>query len=588
MDISFSFSGYSHYATEPPSKALELFLGEIEVLISSPSSTSIDVPIKGLSFAFDNAGEIKEAPKDVNISIIGLGIKMASTDVSIRFRNTPPSAFTRKPIVLTPTLPSPLRTFYIDAIAGLDSNSGSISSPFKTLSKLNTFAVAGDRFYLKGIFSSGITDRIGPVNNAGTATNPIQILPWPGFTATLSGGGTSDAYPAIFGNANLRYWIFKDLTLAPPNGMRAYSGGVASNVTFIGCTFIPTGGPSGAALLLQNPDFSFYDCTFTGTFGNLAANSGDVIFCMDGSHRCKLVRCTFDVNSYHVCLTLGGYQNSGNAGSNSAWVFDCSIRNPVAGGININGRGNNTIIEHSRFYDIATTSSVPSRTAIAVSAPDCIIRYNTAWNLGREFIKSQAYTSFGVIQTPNNSHFHNNTAFNVKGMAINLAVSNSLDPNLYHTNLLFEHNLVWKCGQSTINTGVAGEEFGFFNGVFYPIWHNCFGTSIGYAAGTIGGTIFRNNCFSRSAPSNPDLFLLGVRLFDTSNIPYTLTQVQSTFAGCENNIQKTDPIFVSESDPPNLRLQATSPMIDAGYTLSGISYLGSAPDIGTYEFGGNE
>jgi len=481
----------------------------------------------------------------------------------------------------TPTLPTPLRTFYVDFDNGLDSNAGTQGSPYKTLSKVRTAAIAGDRFYLKGTFPSGDANRLGQVSNAGTAANPVQIVQWPNEIATLSGGGGVDGYPSIWGGVTMKYWVFKDLALAPPSNMRAFSGQQASFVTFINCTFASTGGPPGAVQLFNNPDFAFYDCTFTGTYGNLGANSGDVIFCQSGSHRLRLVRCNFDVTSYHVTITLGGFQNAADATSTDAWVVGCTIRNTVAGGININGKGDRALIEHNLLYDIATTSSVPSQTPIFVAAPDCIVRYNRAYNCGREFVKIQAYIFASFTQTPNRTHVHNNTAFDVKGMAFLLAVANNLDPNTQLVDVVVENNLVWKCGQSAVQTGIPGENFGFFSGVYYPAWINLFNTTTKYTAGTIGGCIFRNNALARSA-SNSDQYVLGVRLHDASNASYTMASFQSTFAGCANNKQRTDPVLVSEVTP-DLGLQAGSPMIDAGYATAGVAYQGAAPDIGYLE-----
>jgi hypothetical protein len=61
-----------------------------------------------------------------------------------------------------------------------------------------------------------------------------------------------------------------------------------------------------------------------------------------------------------------------------------------------------------------------------------------------------------------------------------------------------------------------------------------------------------------------------------------------TFGGntLQNNLVSSDPLFVNAS-AGNFQLQASSPAIDFGIPISGITdgYAGSAPDAGAYEYG---
>ncbi|WP_164743424.1 LamG-like jellyroll fold domain-containing protein [Microbacterium sulfonylureivorans] len=79
--------------------------------------------------------------------------------------------------------------------------------------------------------------------------------------------------------------------------------------------------------------------------------------------------------------------------------------------------------------------------------------------------------------------------------------------------------------------------------------------------------------------------LPGYNVFGANNIAARST-FQTTMVGStkSHNLENTDPLFVNEGGH-DLRLQSTSPAIDAGMVLPGISdgYTGSAPDAGAYE-----
>src|SRR5687768_221620 len=142
---------------------------------------------------------------------------------------------TRKPVVPTPSPPTPLRTFYVDAVGGSDSNAGTEALPFKTTTKINTTMQAGDRFYLKGEFTG---ERIGEATaDTGTSSNPIQFYVWPGETAWLHCGGGVDGYPAIYCFAGITYWWFNGIKVTPASGSTAAVLTVATsaNCTFVNC-----------------------------------------------------------------------------------------------------------------------------------------------------------------------------------------------------------------------------------------------------------------------------------------------------------------------------------------------------------------
>ena len=70
-------------------------------------------------------------------------------------------------------------TYYVDGASGLDTNPGTIGSPWKTINKANTTLVAGDTVYIRGGTYSvgaynGSTDTRGIIPiYSGTSGKPI-------------------------------------------------------------------------------------------------------------------------------------------------------------------------------------------------------------------------------------------------------------------------------------------------------------------------------------------------------------------------------------------------------------------------------
>ncbi len=69
-------------------------------------------------------------------------------------------------------------TYYVSYASGLDTYTGTISQPFKTITKAVSVAVAGDIIYLRGgthVYSAKIS-----ISKAGNATNRFYLLAYPG------------------------------------------------------------------------------------------------------------------------------------------------------------------------------------------------------------------------------------------------------------------------------------------------------------------------------------------------------------------------------------------------------------------------
>lgn len=498
----------------------------------------------------------------------------------------------RKPSYPTPTAPTPLRTFYVDAAGGSDSNDGSIGSPFQTISKIHTTMQAGDRFYMKGTFTG--TTSFGSAGNGGTSTDPIQLVVWPGETCALQNGGGINENPPIFLTSSSRnhFW-FQGISVEPQaNYRRVYSFNGGGNCVFIGCTFV------SCQIFLYGAsasDFSFYDCSWTGSLGSAVDNNGDAIIGFDGASRVKFYRCSFTVDCYHG-IGGPGWLGAGVTQTCDDWhFFDCYFRNLKAGGIWAYGWSDGLLVEWCTFDRMGEEKStiyyVGSVDGFYAQGPNTTFRFNIVKNC-RGGIWLLGYWFGGVFQSFNNAHIHNNVVYNPThrhGLHMFMGPEDPptypIVPNTDGTGVRIENNIVWRCG----NNPPQEEGNGYYAGgsTHYPLW-----LAAGMAAGSwtigddLGGNLIRNNLISRNADDTRFAFFNRHPSAGGNITNWTLSAFHSALSSCSGNMQ-ADPLFVDAAGG-DFHLQSGSPCINAGYPTSGVDYLGAAPDLGVFEYGGND
>ena len=109
-------------------------------------------------------------------------------------------------------------TYYVSYSAGLDTYNGSIGTPFKTITKAMSVAVAGDIIYLRGgthVYTSKIS-----ITKNGTVSNRFYLLAYPGDARpVLDFSGLSAGTRGV--QLSGTYWTIKgiDFYKAPDNGM---------------------------------------------------------------------------------------------------------------------------------------------------------------------------------------------------------------------------------------------------------------------------------------------------------------------------------------------------------------------------------
>jgi hypothetical protein len=452
---------------------------------------------------------------------------------------------------LAPPVPPPLRTFYVDGTGGNDASDGlSAATAWRTLAKANATAMPGDLFLLSGSFTGQI---IHPVSS-GTSVAKIVYRNKPGATALISGG----QYGVIVWLDGLSNIVVDGIELTNEAEVALLRYG--TNNVWLRNLYIHDAGSTGIHLV-QATDNRIEDSRIERS-GSEINNAGEGIFIQDGSSRNHIVRNTITYAG-HGDLWIS-YQSASEATSDDNVLERNDFSNPWASGIGVNGKTNRTIVQCNRIHNTADGTGVNyARGGVEIEGNANVVRYNEIFRSGAEGITIQGRTLFGFTQNATNNLIYNNTLWqngtSGTGESVQLI---QMDVGNVQNNTI-ENNIFW-------------DDRGFtFNGVTYALTVDLYHATTPWPTGSANGNIVRNNIASAG-----QALLLVIRNAPSDD-SYTLAQAQATFAGWSANFQ-SDPLFVNELTDDVL-LQSTSPAIDKGIIISGVPYLGLAPDLGAHE-----
>ncbi|HOQ03675.1 MAG TPA: right-handed parallel beta-helix repeat-containing protein [Anaerohalosphaeraceae bacterium] len=149
---------------------------------------------------------------------------------------------------------------YYVSPAGSDTNSGTVSSPFKTIGRAVTAASAGDTIFLRGgqhPYSAKVS-----ISKSGTSLNPITLRSYPGETVVLDFSGTPTGTRGI--ELSGSYWVFYDFVIQNAGDNALYITGGYNQIERITARWNEDSGiqlHTGAAynLLLNCDSYENYD-----------------------------------------------------------------------------------------------------------------------------------------------------------------------------------------------------------------------------------------------------------------------------------------------------------------------------------------
>ena len=457
-------------------------------------------------------------------------------------------------------------TYYV-APDGSDTAAGSESAPFATWDRAQTAASPGDTVYFRGgryaftgatstCSSTSATVNAVILSKSGTSGNPIKYWAYPGEKPVFDFSGISDTSKYNCRQTGVRVtasWLhLKGLeftgTLQLNNlnheSWCVYVYGGSNNIFemldahhnmgpgfFIqrggNNTFLNCDSHENEDTLTSNGDGQSADGF--GCHPNQAGDTGNVF------HGCRAWWNTDDgwdfINATEACTVeyswswYNGYKPDAISGG-----APVSLSSGNGNGIKAGGYG-------------MPPSGVPSPT------PQHIARFNVS------FYNKAA--GFYANHSPNNAYFYNNTGyhnspdFNLLGVASD--GSTSISVGVLRNNLAF-------AGSLTSNADLGGSIDDQ-----YDSWDASLGV-------TVANSDFQSVSFAPPA-SCPAAYAAGGKVC----VPPTDT---TSFAGMASTRQADGSLPVL----PFLRLAAGSKLIDKGKDV-GLPFLGSAPDLGAFEYG---
>jgi len=392
------------------------------------------------------------------------------------------------------------------------------------------------------VITAGQANGSGPANGGGGMYNDKNSSPTL-MDVTFS-GNTADSGGGMYNENNssptLTDVTFSGNTATYGGGMRNYdSSPTLTNVTFSGNTAMFSGG--GMSSESSSPTLT--DVTFSG---NTATNRGGGMSNYGGSP--TLTNVTFSGNtatihgggmcSSYSSPTLTNVTFSGNTATNGGGMYNGGS-SPMLTNVTFSG---NTATYHGGGMCNYFSSS-PTLTDVTFSG-------NTATDWG-----GGMYNENNSSPTLTNVTFNSNTAYNGGGM--------------------YNHQSSATLTDVTFSGNTATIGGGMYNYGSSPTLSNV--TFSGNAADSQGGGMYNANSsptltnvilWGDSAPSGPEIYN------DTTSAPtIAYSDVQgcggsgsgwNSACGTDNGHNlDADPLFV-DADSGNLRLQVTSPAIDAG------------------------
>jgi parallel beta-helix repeat protein len=299
---------------------------------------------------------------------------------------------------------------------------GGSATAYKTLSAASSAAVAGDTVLLR---SGSTTSAFAPAKS-GSAGNPITYQVYSGETYTISGGD-----PAI-NVSNRSYLVLDGLTVT--NAGSWIDGDSMSHVTFQKNKFIgPVGAFTAAGFLNANYN-KFLQNTFQGSGGDSLTMFSSDYNLIQGN--------TFTDADHSLCSIKCGNYNifRGNLLSNSrqkgSEVFDCDSRE---GGVPVTEYTTaHNLIEGNTYALTMVDNGDGPFSGIQYAAQSGILRKNIFYNNQGWAIDFTVYSY--EAQNNRNNRFYNNVLYNnTGGIDTSGGSTSEFSGNVIKNNILYKN-----------------------------------------------------------------------------------------------------------------------------------------------------
>lgn len=470
-------------------------------------------------------------------------------------------------------------TYYVSPTGNDNANGTSLATPWKTMQKACSTAVAGSTVYFRGgnYPSSYIIMAV-----SGTPGNYITFKNYPNEVPVIDGGNTLQTLLRI---TDLSYLIIDGLhfTRVAGNNSRGVAiEGISHHIQIKNCKISEINVSTAPGYVPDSCNKNVSPLKFCGSNAGVAMTdiviSGNEVFsCKTGCSEGICVSGNVDNflienNSVHDIANIGivaaGFYSSCAAGQARNGriagnvVYNCRFPNPAinttASGIYVDG-GKNIVVEQNRVYrcqvGIHAGCEHVGRTADNITIRNNIVYDNEKWGIGMG----------GQNGFTENSRMINNTLFY---------------NNYYYSGTFygdFGEICLQKVRNSSVNNNSCFVRFQASYAVFMK-WE--------YPSSLSGITINYNNYFS---PDGCPTSLLFVK--DTTSV-HSFSEYKSW--GYDANATTVNPQFVYPALPhPDVHIMASSPLINSGdntlTTAGSVDFDGNARktaaiDKGAYEY----
>lgn len=359
----------------------------------------------------------------------------------------------------TPKTPIPLTAFYIDQRNGDDKNSGSKTSPWKTISKANQSLKQGSIVFIR---NGNYHETISPVNS-GASEAPMIFQNFPGENPRITGKRSSIAAIDL---RNKSYVDVKGIDVILP--FRRYADLTGSSHCSLEDILMKKIGKEHGVVLgtydtPDNVETSFnkvISCEIHGYSRNLRTSALETlsIFGGNGVHSNLIENCDI-INADHVGINLKGMGHKSRViGPHHNIIRLCNIANPLHHSISENYGANSNLYEYNHILQ-SGDGQTPENDGegIHLAPLNSIFRFNIIESSGSIDILNRLESGIGLnwnsfrdkFYFAGNNKFYNNDIKNNRGPGIGISIG--ITPEDCHK---FPERLI--IGSEFINNIISG------------------------------------------------------------------------------------------------------------------------------------
>lgn len=467
---------------------------------------------------------------------------------------------------------------YYVATSGSDSNTGTLSAPFKTIQKGIDVLQPGDTCFVRGgTYNEGLV-----LKQSGTSSAPITVKTYNGETVTVNSGNIQ----AIRTGGRRHYYTIDGFRFI--SNKVTYSNGKTFSLDFEDGIWDgntdPNGGNNGFILSNCYIEGSVHFYGHYNTMENCELNGRSQW--SDGMFE------SFAASHHNVYRSnkVYGYTNRGlwSMQYTDSVTFENNVIHDTGNmGIDCDGAGHpvyNSVVRGNLIYNVGGRG-IEMENAFNSITENNVIHDSSKWGINYiNYGYGPDYTSDGEYRATNsNSIVRNNLIYNTAEAGI---ILNGCPGVKIYNNTIYRNYPT-----KGYFAGLALCSYGGFPCINTEIKNNIISECDAYAIWVEGsslqlqGLVMNNNLYYHSTKTK-------THNFKDLGKSYTLTEYQAA-TGQETNSLFANPQFVNASGG-DFHLNSTSPAIDAGATLSAVPTdlegvarpTGSKYDIGAYEISG--